>query len=209
MSAEYVVAIEGLSGLRDLASVPKSIETAAVRAINRATDRTAAESRRRIREQVAFPAQYLTGTDGSGRQRLGVTRKASAGRLEAQITARWRPTMLARFVTSGAVGRRGGVSVQVAPGFARMMRRAFLIRLPAGRGNDAETKSNMGLAIRLRAGETIQNKKFTMTQMNNGAYLLYGPSVSQIFQTVRNDVSPDSLAWLEQEFDRLLEVDLK
>lgn len=208
MSSEYLVVVEGLSELRNLDSIPRAVETAAVRAINRTSERTAAEARRRIREQVAFPAQYLTGRDGSGRQRLGITQKARSGKLEATITGRFRATSLARFVTRGAVGRRGGVSVQVAPGFARLMRRAFLLRLPAGRGGDIETKANMGLAIRLREGETIQNKRFAMTQMRNGAYLLHGPSVDQVFRSVRGEVTPDTLDWLEQEFNRLLELDL-
>lgn len=207
MSAEYAIAIEGLSELRNLDSIPKAIETAAVRAINRTTERTAVEARKRVRDQVAFPAQYLTGRDGNGRQRLGVTRKARSGQLEAEITGRFRPTMLARFATRGAVGQKGGVTVQVAPGFARLMRRAFLIRLPAGRGGDAETKANMGLAIRLRPGETIENKR-KMVQMKNGAYLLFGPSVDQVFTTVRNDMTPDTLDFLEREFSRLLELDL-
>lgn len=207
MSTQYAVAIEGLSELRNLDTLPKSIATAALRAINRTTERTATEARRRIREQVAFPAQYLTGVDGSGRQRLGVTQKARAGNLEAVITGRFRATSLARFVTRGAVGTRGGVSVQVAPGFARLMRRAFLIRLPAGRGGDIETKANLGVAIRLKPGESIANKHKAV-QMHNGAYLLFGPSVDQVFRTVRGDVTPDTLDYLEAEFSRLLELEL-
>ena len=208
MSAEYAVAVEGLSQLRGLADIPADVERAAYRAINTVTGKTAAEARRQIGQQIAFPARYLTGVDGSGRQRLGVTQKAGPGKLEATITGRFRATSLARF-SSGTVGGRGGVRVTVAPGFARMMRRAFLIRLPAGRGGDIETKSNMGLAIRLRPGESIQNKRFQAQQMRNGAYLLYGVSVDQAFRIVRNDVSGDALEQLEAEFDRLLAVDLK
>lgn len=205
MSDTYLVAVEGLSELRGLDDIPKAIETAAYRAINRTADRTAAEARRRIREQVAFPARYLTGIDSSGKQRLGVTGKAKAGSLEATITGRFRPTSLARFAISSSSGR-SGVSVQVAPGFARYMKRAFLIRLRAGTA-PIETKSNLGLAIRLRPGETIKNKR-QVVQMKNGLALLYGPSVNQIFSTVRNDVTPETLEFLEREFARLLDLDL-
>lgn len=207
MSSQYAVAIEGLSALRGLEAIPKAIETAALRAINRTTERTATEARRQVRDQVAFPAQYLSGTDASGTPRLGISSKARPGNLSAEITGRFRPTMLARFVTRGEPGRQGGVSVTVAPGFAQLMRRAFLIRLPAGRGGGVETKRNLGLAVRLRPGETIQNKRQAV-RLRNGAYLLYGPSVDQVFATVRNDVTPEALEFLEREFARLLEVDL-
>lgn len=206
MSDTYVVAVEGLSELRDLDNIPRAIEVAAVRAINKTTERTAAESRRRIRDQVAFPARYLTGRDSTGQQRLGVTRKAKNGSLEAEITGRFRATSLARFATGSSTGR-GGVTVQVAPSFARFMKRAFLIKLRAGSA-DIETKFNMGLAIRLRPGESIQNKR-KLVQMKNGLSLLFGPSVDQVFRTVRGDVTPEALEYLENEFARLLQVEIQ
>ena len=205
MNEAYVVAIEGLADTRAINDLPKNILVAAQRAINRTADRSATDARRRTREQVNFPAQYLTGTDSGGRQRLGISRRAGDGNLEAVITGRQRATSLARFVTSGVVGKQG-VTVQVAPGFARLMRRAFLIRLPAG-NQLTETKGNLGLAIRLKPGETIQNKR-AMIRVKGNLYLLYGPSVDQVFNTVREDVAPDAEQFLAGEFLRLMELDL-
>lgn len=208
MSDTYVVAVEGLSGLHGLDTIPRAVQLAAIRAVNGTADYAAAQSRKRIREQIGFPASYLTGKDGAGRQRLGVTKKARGSDLEAVITGRHRPTMLARFATSGTPGGKNGVRVEVAPGFAKFMRRAFLIRLPAGRGGSVETKSNMGLAIRLKPGERIENKKKMVQIGKGGPYLLFGPSVDQIAATVFGEVSPETSEYLSTEFARLLELDL-
>ena len=76
------------------------------------------------------------------------------------------------------------------------MNRAFLMNLRSG---------NLGLAVRLAPGERIDNKR-RMVQMSNGLYLLYGPSVDQVFRSVAEDVSADAGDFLEQEFLRLTEA---
>lgn len=200
MITDYVVAVDGLSALRDLETIPEDVRRVAAMAINKTADRARAQASRRIREQVAFPARYLS----DGNKRLDVSRRAKPEDLEAVITGRFRATSLARFVTSGAVGSRKGVRVQVAPGMARYMRRAFLIPLRAGTA-PIETKSNLGLAIRLRPGETIQNKKKVL-KLGSNIYLLYGPSVSQVFRTVADEEAPETAAFLEAEFLRLMEL---
>lgn len=199
MNDSYVVAVEGISALRDIETLPADVKRAAMQAVNKTVQRGRTKAARRIREQVAFPARYLSGKDG----RLAITKKATADDLEGVITGRHRPTSLARFTTSGTVGGRNGVRVSVAPGFARMMRRAFLIRLRAGSAN-LDTKSNMGLAIRLRPGETIKNKK-RVVQMGN-LHLLYGPSIDQIFRSVADEEAPEMADFLETEFLRLMEL---
>lgn len=199
----YVVAVEGLSALRALEDIPQSVKRAALQAINRTTERTRTAAARKMREEVNFPARYLSGQDG----RLAITEKATADKLESRITGRFRATSLARFSRGGSVGSNKGVRVEVAPGFAKLMRRAFLIRLRAGNA-DLDTRSNLGVAIRLREGETIQNKR-VMVPLKKGSnvYLLYGPSVDQVFRTVSGDVAPDALDFLETEFTRLMELD--
>jgi len=202
----YVVAVEGLSALRDLETIPKEIRRNAARAINRTLDRTATRSRKAVQAEVAFKAQYLSGVDSKGKPRLGVSSRASEDNLSGAITAQFRPTMLARFVTSGrpaAGGKRASpITVQVNPGLSRRSRRMFLIRLPAGRGGDL---LNMGVAIRLRPGETVQNKK-KMTRISGNLYLLHGPSVDQVFRTVAVDEAPEAGDFLEAEFLRLMEA---
>lgn len=205
-SDNFVVAAEGLADSRPLEAMPRNILLACQRAVNRTAERAATASRRGIREQVNFAAQYLTGTDSSGRQRLGITKRASTDNLEAVITGRHRPISLARFIVGNPSPGKAGVQVSVAPGFARMMRRAFVIRLPAGK-SDLETKSNLGLAIRLRPGEEIHNKR-VMLRLSGNLYLLYGPSVDQVFATVRGDVAPNAEQFLGAEFVRLIGADL-
>ncbi len=207
MAEDFVIAIEGLAATRSLESLPKNMLLAAQRAVNRTADRASTASRRGVREQINFGAQYLTGTDSTGKQRLGVSKRASAGSLEAIITGRQRPTSLARFVTGNPQPGKAGVNVSVAPGFARFMRRAFLLRLPAGKAGNVETKSNLGLAIRLRPDEVIHNKR-VMLKLRGNLYLLYGASVDQVFASVREDVAPDAQDFLGAEFTRLMGLDI-
>ncbi len=207
MVSNYVMEIVGLKEIGD--SVPENdqILEAASRAINATLRKTRTGSAAAIRQQVNFPATYLD----PGKGRLKVSRYATAGDLEGKITARQRGTSLARFVIGGAIpGKRGGVHVQVKPGSARYMKTAFAIRLRAGQQEAQGAEPNIGLAIRLKAGETIQNKKRQLIMMqrgrNSNLYLLYGPSVDQVFRSVREDMIPDAETYLSNEFLRQLEL---
>lgn len=197
----YVIAVEGISVSEDLNTLPAAVKLAAVRAVNATLARTRTDASRRMREEVAFPARYLDSKDNG---RLAVSQKATREKVEGRITGRFRPTSLAEFAKNKTPNRRGGVRVEVAPGFAKLMKRAFIIRL---RGAGGEL-GNLGLAIRLKPGETIEHKKKQAVTMKNGLTLLYGPSVDQVFRTVAADVAPDAATFLETEFLRLLEVDL-
>lgn len=198
----YVVAVEGLSALRALEQIPANVKRAALQAVNRTADRTRTRSAKLMREQVNWRASYLS---PSG-DRFTVTQRARADSLEARITARQRATSLARF-SSGSPGSKSGVSVEVAPGFAKFMKRAFLIRLRAGSA-PIDTRSNLGLAIRLRPGETVKNKHVMIPlQKGSNVYLLYGPSVDQVFRSVAGEVAPDALDFLEDEFLRLMNLE--
>lgn len=205
----FIVAVEGLSTTRgSIEALPEKVKTAAFRAINKSARDTLAESRRRVLEQVAFPARYLSSPDRTGRERLGITKQATREDQEAIITGRQRPTSLARFVQGNPVpGRKNqNIRIQVSPGATRGSRRIFPIRLKAG-SQLTETQFNLGLAIRLKEGETITNKK-RMIQLSRNLYLLYGPSVDQVFRTVREDVGPEALLIAEREFLRQLNLDI-
>lgn len=177
----------------------------AAMAINRIARDARAEIARRITAEVNLPASYVS----PSKDRLFVGARADAGSLETKITARGRPTSLARFVTSGRVGR-AGVGLQVQKGKTTRMNRAFLLPLPAGSGA-VDTARNMGLAIRLRRGERITGK-YSAKQVAGNLYLLYGPSVSQVFEAnsgkgVKRDIIPELEDDLRREFLRLLKVD--
>jgi hypothetical protein len=146
--------------------------------------------RKEMRSQVNFPKGYLEMPD-----RLFVARKANKQSLETVIRGRDQATSLARFRAPGqdVTNTRGrGVRVQVSRGQTAVMRRAFLVKLRNG---------NMGLAIRLKPGEQIRNTTGAKSLENN-VYLLYGPSVDQVFRTVAGDVAPDVLESVTREFFR-------
>lgn len=151
-----------------------------------------------IYKQIEFPAGYVN-TD-----RLYVSKKATNADLEARVTARMRPTSLARFAPGQTpAGTRGkGVRVSVQPGSSRTMKSAFLVRLRAGATLNDEN-FNIGLAVRLKPGERIFNKRAQSgVQLGHNLYLLYGPSVDQVFREVAEDQSPEILSEVETEFLR-------
>jgi hypothetical protein len=208
MRDKFLFAVEGLNNLQQFESLKADIEFTAVKAINGVLAESRTDAAARIRAEVNFSASYLN----PSQKRLYVSRQAKRGQLEGAILARGRPTSLARFIQGGDPGSKQGVTVQVHPGKARFMKRAFLIKLRAGTA-DIETRFNRGLAIRLAKGETLRNKK-NVVQLKNGLFVLYGPSVAQVFldnagEGVADDMTPSVLDNLESEFLRLLDVELK
>jgi hypothetical protein len=202
--AEFAAFIDGieldlLDGLDDA-----SRRLAAVRAVNKVARDARAYGARMIRDQVNLPARYLSEQE----KRFFVSKQATRGSLEAKITARGRATSLAQFVSGSAKVGKTGVYVEVKPGRARFMRRAFLIKLPQGGSPVTDTKFNLGLAMRLRPGETINNK-LQARRVEKGLYVLYGPSVSQVFRAndgegVANEIGPRTADRLADEFIRLI-----
>lgn len=204
MTRPFAVFVEGLSSLQDVNLLQDDIRFAASRAVNKITRDSRTSAARRIGREVNFPNNYLN----PAAKRLFVSHHATPNKLEGRITARSRPTSLARFVR-GQPRKGQGVHVEVKPGKARFMRRAFLIRLPAGSG-PIDTKFNMVLAMRLRPGESLANKK-QARRIEKGLYLLYGPSIDQVFLSkagrgVADDMEPEVLDNLEEEFYRLLDL---
>jgi len=188
------VIAEGLAdALAYFESFPMRAKSAASLAINQTAQRGGLKlARTAMRERITFPGGYL-----EDRKRLGVTQFAKPDNLEGIITGRGRPTSLARFALPGS---KNNPAVRVGAGRTRRIDGAFLVRLPAGRGADAEL-SNVGLAVRLKAGERVRNKK-QMVPFRAGLYLLYGPSIDQIFRSVLPEIEPEILDELAEEFRR-------
>ncbi len=199
---DYAVVIEGLRDI-DLDGAPKRVERAAARAVNYALRRTRTRAAKEMREQIAFKARYLTGANTG---RLQIRESASPGNLQGRIRGRDRPTSLARFMSGSRRVGRSGVTVRVKPGSSKKMNRAFVMGLK---------NENVGLAIRLREGERIENKKVMLRAAYSqrggrraseyNLYLLYGPSVDQVFSTVREDMDEFARGEMEKEFLRLME----
>lgn len=166
-----------------LGAVPEVTRQAASQAINSVIAGPGlAEYRKGIADQIELPTGYLNN------DRLGVTQKATPSRLEGRITGRQRATSLARFATTGSVGSKGGVSVKVKKGGgSTFIQSAFKVRLKAGSTLDNDN-FNVGLALRLKPGQTVFGKKDTsrMVRLDANVVLLYGPSIDQV---LRNDVA--------------------
>jgi hypothetical protein len=198
-----------MSGIKDLrkyfATAPEAAQNASRDAINGAIKFAFAESSRQIRKQVNFPQDYI-GSVGAG-NRLGISLYATKDALQARLKADVRQVSLARFANDRSTfGKRPrGVEVTVKPGHSTNMPGAFLIKLKAGSKPITSDDFNIGLAVRLKPGEK-PGKKHTMVQFDKKGdptlYLLYGPSVDQVFKTVRDTVEPPVLDFLTTEFYR-------
>lgn len=205
MLGDYVVAIEGLKSLGALSDLDKDIIEAAKIAVNSATRYALRQSGKEIRRQINFPAHYLTGKDG----RLKITQFATDKDLTGAVSARRRATSLARFAKGnlrvGGGKRAPGVTVEVKPGSAVRLRRAFVMKLRAG--SDTETQHNLGLALRTKNGEKPR-AAYKPKHIGKNLWLLYGPSVDQAFLNasprggVARQLTPDIIDELEEEFTR-------
>lgn len=196
VGSTYFVAVDGLEALGDdLDVVEDRIKEIAAKAINATARKFRTESSRAIRQQVAFPAMFLDSkTDGA----LRIRQAASATMLQATISGEFEARSLARFVSTGQrVKNFRGPTVTVKPGQPEKMNRAFIIGLNNG---------NLGLAIRLKPGERIENKTraVSFSKKDKNLVLLYGPSVDQVFRSVAGDVAPSASVYLETEFLRLM-----
>ncbi len=197
-STAYAVAVQS-SALDAFDLSEATIAAAASKAINKVAERARAASAKLIRTQVNFPAAYLS----PAQNRLIVDRHARSEDLSAHIRGRHRPTSLARFATNPSATARRGARIIVQPGLSRFLPRAFFIPLRSG---NADTKNNVGLAIRLPAGQS-PSRAHKPKQIGNGLWLLYGPSIDQVFDDVAAEIAPDMAEALGDEFLRLMRLD--
>lgn len=184
------------------AQFPRVAEKAAKLAINDATRFGARLASKEIRSQVNFPRSYIGAATNPG-ARLRITQMAKGDNLVGVITARRRATSLARFaVGTPTFGRRRRPPrVRVAAGSgAKVLTGGFFVKLKRG-ASLTEDNFNVGLAVRLKRGEKIHGKRKTVP-FTQGVYLLYGPSVAQVFNTVRVDISEEILDRAGREFFR-------
>lgn len=180
---------------------PAVARTAARITINSITSRKAVpQLRRAMRKEVNFPAGYVEDDE-----RFGVSKRATDADLSATVAARFRATSLARFSTDSMEGakRAGYVNVKVNPsGGASRIPGAFFVRLR--RGDGTGNGANTGLAIRLKPGQTLKGRRkgASGVRLADDLYLLYGPSVDQVFRQVSVTESPQIADDLTKEFLR-------
>lgn len=179
-----------------------TVETALTRALNRTADRTRTLAARAARDQINFPASYVSPSS----KRLWVKTRARKGALETMIEGRGTPTSLARFsrqsvLTGGSRHTGGKINVTVKPGQTKSIGRAFIIRLK---------NNNIGLAVRTDGAAPANAYK--PRAIGKNLWLLYGPSVDQALSAASSDrgifeeMTPDMLDFLETEFTRQLEL---
>lgn len=185
----------------DSASMGAMNRRYAAMAINRSVKKARTLAADAIPRQINLSRQYVYG-------KLKVGPPATSNNLASEVTGKFRPTSLAEFArgTPESTRKAGFVDVEVKAGHFERMPRAFLIRLRGKGGSIEEGKANVGLAIRLRQGETVHNKRVSMMKTRDGLTLLYGPSVDQLFRTVREDIGPDVGDFLAKEYSRLVDV---
>lgn len=192
---------EALTGLEEfIGAFPEATKTAARIALNDVAEGEGlAVYRKAIMDQIDYEDGYLTS------DRLGVTNRATDSDLAVTISGRQRATSLARFAKGQSVQStaRKGVKVRVKRGgAAQLMERAWLVRLNRG-SSQSRDNFNIGLAIRLEPGERLRNKREVRSvQLDQNVYLLYGPSVDQIFRDVAVTDTPPVLAKVGDEFFR-------
>lgn len=208
MSVE--IATRGLEALiAYFEKLPEAADKASVLAVNEGARYGQVQGSRGIRDQVAFSARYLGKPSDGASARLGIVKRARGGDVEAVIRGRERPTSLARFAEgSKTLGRRtAGRAVRVkvaARGGAVKMPGAWLMRLRQGTSLDDDS-FNVGLAVRLKPGQTLNKREFVAGNGRKGVYMLYGPSVAQVFRDVARDLQGPVSARVESEFIRQFE----
>lgn len=180
-------------GLADMSEffekMPDIAEQAAVYATNDVAQRDGLVGiRKEMRRNVAFPSGYLEG------DRLRLAKRARRGSIVAEVVGRDRATSLARFAQgqkpSNTRGRK--IVLTVAPNKKRTLEKAFLVNLRNG---------NVGLAVRLKKGEQIHNTTAAVRLADN-LFLLYGPSVDQVYRGIAEDRAPQIGANLSRQFLR-------
>ena len=175
--------VDGLNELKPyFDKVARAQARGAVVGLNRAATRVRALSSAEIRDQVALPKNYVD-------RELKIN-KLREDNPAVEIASPKRGTLLVVFPNRQLrrQGRNAGVSVKVKPrGGFKQMREAFYV--PAAFGNRGATKGRV-IAVR-PAGSTRYPIK-----------VLYGPSVSQVFQTVRDDIAPRAVGLVRTEVER-------
>ncbi|MYL25003.1 hypothetical protein GLV89_14585 [Halomonas alkaliantarctica] len=174
----------------DLMHIKDGAPLAVSRAINHTLNVTRTEASKEIRKQVKLKASYV-----KGKLRL---QKATQSNLTGAIQTPTRGTLLSRYPSSqkyrqkNGLRFKSGVNVQVKPtGGKKHMPGAFFIRFANGVS---------GIAIRTKYGPGLGRSE--------GLKVLYGPSTSQVFTDVKDDLQAPSgnrlMQRLAHEAERLL-----
>ena len=178
---------------RDLSAIKNGSSKAMSRAINHTLGVTRTEASQRIRKQVALKAGYV-------KDRL-VIRKATIAKPVGMIRTPSRGVLLSRYANRSYKSKPGlGVKVKAGGGFKHMPGAFFIGPLKNSGATAIAIRTEKALPS--RSGALLKPKRF------QGIKILYGPSVSQVFTDVKDDLQAPSgnrlMQRLAYEADRLL-----
>jgi len=159
-------------------------------ALNQTAERKGLKmARDAISLQVDFGRAYLQDP-----RHLSVAQKATTNNLEAIIRGSDTPAGLARFLVGGPTPLKTGLTIRIKPGRTEQLPKAFLMNFRSG---------YVGLAVRLAPGDRLRNKHSALPlKAGSNVFLLYGPSVDQVFRGVASDISTPLSEALVTEFLR-------
>ncbi len=175
------------------------IKNGASRALSRALNKTASKAKtiasRAIRDQINLSAAYV-------RENLrgpanGFDYKATVNKLTARISASKRGILLYQFSTNSvaATGRPPEqIKVRVKPGRSIAIASAFWVR--------TKGSNKMTPAVR---NSVLRQLNMTRTTDSGSFTVLHGPSLSQVFSSVKDDIGGDMSQTLVDNFAHEME----
>lgn len=175
--------------LEDTRLLLKGLNLEGPKIISRALNKTVTQAQKRssakIREQVSLKASYV-------KSKLKIKR-ATWQKLSAVLTAEKRGVLMTQF--SHTALKRGGVTVKIKAGGARKkMPTAFKTTVRAG------SKRVDVIALPATGKYKTGNRRMSV---------LYAPSVSQVFNTVRDEIDQEMLDYLADETEKQIQIALK
>lgn len=201
--------LRGVDAVRKMiASAPEAGEKALLFAVNEAAQFGAAESSRKVRAQLNLSQSYM-GSTSSKNGKIHLEQKASASSREAVITVQDKPVSLGRYAQgTPKFGRPKAGKKNPAPkvkvfagGGATRVGGGFFVKLPQG-NKDTDGGFNLGVAVRLKDGVSINKNVLPGKQFRPGVYLLYGPDVPQAMTSISEEVLKPIGDRAEAEFFR-------
>lgn len=199
--AELRLTARGLKLLGKLSAGPTRARAVAQTAINSTLKRSKPKAVRAVRAQVALPRAYvdermreIPATKDKLEGRLGTPKRglllSRFDFTERVLTRRRRRTRKGKGKKGESYKARAGIRVKVKPsGGKQLMPGAFLIRLRRGK----ELGTDVGIAIRRRGAKGRSNYQ-----------VRYGPSLSQVYAGVKEDLAPGVKTEFERTFRFLL-----
>lgn len=170
--------------LKMLRNLGKIGQQAITRATNNGGRRARTLASKEIRSEVNLKAGYV-------RERLRI-RKATRNKPEYVISATKRGVLMTRYPYTE---KAGGVSVKIKRKGARtLVRGGFVVTLNAG-GRKVEA-----VAIRQSGKFKTGNRRFKV---------LYSPSVSQVFNRIQDQITPEVIRYYGEQIDKELIQALK